>query len=150
MIVRGAERFAELRAQPHHLVDRQGPSAQPRGQRLAFDQLLGDVEPRLVTKAFDDGLAGLVHRGDARVIEDRGCARFLQKAPARLGIARAFGPHDLQRDIALEHAVAGPVHDAHAARRDGPDDVEMTDRAWLHGITSAPSPRRLCGKKPWR
>ena len=127
-----AEGVRHLRAEAHDFLDPQGAPADPLREGLPLDELLRDVERRRAARLLRGRLAGLVDGGDAGVREDGGGAGLAQEALARRGVAGVLGAHELQRDVAAEDAVARPVDDAHAARAEASDDVEMRDRAWLH------------------
>jgi hypothetical protein len=59
------------------------------------------------------------------VVEDGGRPRLPQETPSGFAVPGALRPDQLECYVALEHAVAGPVHDAHATRGDLTEDVEM-------------------------
>ena len=56
-----------------------------------------------------------VDLGDVRVIEGREHLRFAAEARHAVGIVRHRGKQDLDRDVAIQLRVAGPVDLAHAA-----------------------------------
>ena len=64
--------------------------------------------------------------------------------PSR-GVSGVLGPYELQRDVAAEDAVTRPIDDAHPARAESLEDVEMRDRPRLHaGLRFARAAERRC------
>ena len=118
--MRVRKRVRDLAAEAQDLLGRQGSAGQPRAQGLALDQLHGDVDVPV-------GFADLVDRADVRMIELRRQPRLAQQPRARRGIGERRGRQDLERDVAVEPRVTGPVHLAHATRTDKAYDLERTD-----------------------
>jgi hypothetical protein len=65
--------------------------------------------------------------GDVRVIERGQDLRFAIKALPPLHIVGDELRQDLDRDVALQSAVAGAIHLAHAAGADGAQNFEPAD-----------------------
>ena len=82
--------------------------ANDRGEVLALDELHDDERPDRVG-------AVVVDRDDARVVQGSGGLRLVPEAVVEVGIRPVLGPQDLDRDVALELVVAGPVDGRHAA-----------------------------------
>src|SRR5262249_23704279 len=74
-------------------------------QRRPLDELHGDEGPPVE-------LAGLVDVTYVWVLEPRLSLRLADEAPLR---PRVVAPEELERDHAIEAAIAGPPHFAHAA-----------------------------------
>ena len=78
------------------------------GEVLALDQLHDDERPDRVG-------AEVVHRDDARMVQRRRGLGLVPEALDEVGVGAVLGPEDLDRDVALELVVAGPVDGRHAA-----------------------------------
>ena len=92
------------------------------GDRLPLDVLHHQVGLAVL------GRSAVEHRGDVRMLEARQDLSLLAEAPIEvLGVAPA--PDQLQRDDLAERIVVahGPVDRAHAAVRDGVEDLVGTD-----------------------
>ncbi len=118
--VRGGEAVGDRGADLHRVAPRHRALLDPRAQRLALEQLHdGDRQ------AVDD--RQLVNRQDARVRERGHRSRLgLEPAP-HLGVGRDVRGHHLDRHVAIEPRVAGPIDLAHAARTDGLDDLVLRE-----------------------
>ena len=57
-------------------------------------------------------------RPDVRMIEGREQLRFAPEPRETVGVERESCREDLQRDVAIQPAAAGPIHLAHAASTD--------------------------------
>jgi hypothetical protein len=66
------------------------------------------------------------------VAEDGSGAGLSKEALSGAEVGDLLRPHELERDFAAEHAVAGAVHHPHAARAEASGHVEMSDRPRLH------------------
>jgi len=130
--VRRAERIRHLCAEAQDILDRQRTATEPLRERLPLDQLLGDVERRRAARCVSRGLSRLIDGGDPGVVEGRGRPGLAQEALARRDVGRVLRPHELQRDLAPQHAVPRPVDDAHAPGAEAFDQVEVSDGARLH------------------
>lgn len=111
LLVRGFEGVRDLRRDSERLVDGNRPADDPIGECRALDQLhhqgvcaVGVFEP--------------VDLRDVLMIERRKHPRLSPEAGEALGIAGNGGQQDLDRDLAIERRVAGPVDLAHPARAD--------------------------------
>lgn len=94
-------------------VQRQRPLAQALAQRLALQQLGHQVAAPLVQ-------AEVVHREDRRMIERRGRAGLVLEAQhARAVLPNLLGQY-LDRDLAAEAVIVGPVDLPHSA---GPEQA---------------------------
>ncbi len=87
----------------------------PLGEAAPLDQLHAEERDAHAAQA---PLADLVDRHDVRVVEAGGDLRLGAEAAQRHRVAEVGGPHDLQRDDAVETQLPGPVDDAHAAAGD--------------------------------
>ena len=99
----------------------------------AFEQLHHDVEPTLV-------LADVQDAHDASVLDLRRESGFPEEPLAQLGLGGEIGRQDLQRDAPPEGVVVGPVHHAHGAATDPPEDTVTTDdgrRSRAHRLSHA-------------
>ena len=93
----------------HGLAHRQWPGVEPLAQRAALQQLEHDVAVLLGAAEVVDGQdVGMRQRG-------HGLGLALEAREGR-GIVGHLRRQDLQRDIAVEARIAGPVDLAHAAR----------------------------------
>ncbi len=63
-----------------------------------------DVEPPV-------GLAGLVHRDDPGMVEQRGQPGLTQELLAELLVGGELGAQQLERDLPVQARVLGQVHD---------------------------------------
>ena len=95
----------------HGLPQCQRTGGQRASQRLALEQLGHDV--RLPFEG-----AGVVDGDDVGVVERGGRARFLLEALQPRVIRREGRRQDLDRHVAAETQVAGPIYLAHSAGAD--------------------------------
>jgi len=107
-----------------YVLGLQGPTAQPRRERLALDQLLREIEPQV-----DSG--SLAERADEardrRVLELRQHARLALEGVDRLRIGREREDELFQGDLAAVGR-AGPVDAAMQGLREKGLDTESTGR----------------------
>jgi hypothetical protein len=101
-------------------ISRHGRGSQPLAQRAAVDELHRDVEPIVDAPDLVDG-------------DDLGMAQPRQRLrlPPQPGLeprVAQVGPHDLERELAIELAVVRFVDRAHAAATDEPEHDEAPDR----------------------
>ena len=89
------------------------------GEVLALDELHDDERA--------DGVGAVVVHGDhARVVQRRGRLRLVPEAVEEVRVGAVLGPQDLDRDVALELGVAGPVDRGHAALAEQLDEAVAT------------------------
>ena len=81
----------------------------PRAKRLPIDEL-GDDERSGVQ------IAEVVDDHDVRMVQARGCARFLVEAPQTFLVHCEFRREEFERDRAIQLAVVRQVHFTHPAR----------------------------------
>ncbi len=93
------------------LANGQRVTGQPLSQRLAFQQLGGDVKHAALG-------TGIVDDHDVGVIERRRRAPFLLEPANAVGIAGESSRKNLQRNLTTQPRIASAVHLAHAARAD--------------------------------
>jgi hypothetical protein len=113
--VRRDQAAPRLQEPRHHLPPWPRLGVHPVVQRPALDQRHRDVHAARV-------LADIVHRHDCAVPQLRHRARLRQQAIATLR-PRHRRLHDLDRHLALELGVLGPVHPPHPATADELDDL---------------------------
>ncbi len=105
----GVERAADLLHHRDCFLGRElSPIAQQRAQILAVYVFHAD-------EADAVGLTQVVNADHVLVGDVAGENELLLEALQNRGIGRQFGTDDLERDQAVEFAVAGLVHRAHAA-----------------------------------
>ena len=111
-LVREGERRRDLAAELDHLVDRQRPQLVDQLLEVVSVDVLEDDEllPRV--------LAAVDHRDDVRVRELGDRTRFAPEALDVLLVVAVPLVEDLQRDLALEQAVVGPVDRGHPTTPD--------------------------------
>ena len=114
---RAAESGEHLAPQAQGLGQRQRPALQPRGERLAVEQLHRDEEPAGVFADLED-LAGVG-------VADAGRGAGL--APEALAALLVGAGDRLQRDAAAEARVLGRVDDAHPALSELVEDAIAAD-----------------------
>jgi hypothetical protein len=122
----GGESSADL-DRPFNGFARDDRSAlQPLPQRLALEQLEHGVARPVVSAEIVDG-------EDVGVIEGGDGASLPLEAADAVRVAAAVGGDDLDRDVAPEAGVSGPVDLAHPPRPDGGHDlVRAQSSARLH------------------
>ena len=118
-LVRRREPLRHLAQQLEGLPDGKEAARGDMPERLALDELHG--EERLAPR-----LADLEDRDDVPMVQGRRRAGLADEAPKVLGVGEEVGPEHLDRDLAPEPLVAGPVDLSHAA---GPEEVEHLERA---------------------
>ena len=121
-----AQRVGELHGDADGLIFGQRPLGEPRGQRLAFDELEDDGDVAVV---LDD----VVHGGDGGMADGGGGAGFVEQLGAAAGGAGLRARHGLQRDVAAEARVFGEHHRAHAALAELAHHSIRADRRAAHG-----------------
>ena len=114
--VRLVERVGDLDGEAQRLVERKPASAEPFGERLAFEQLHDEVFGLAV-------VADVVEGADVRVGELRDRLRLPLEALADLGGFERCCGQDLDRDRAVEARVAGAIDLPHSARADRREDL---------------------------
>ena len=97
------------------------------GERLAVDQLQDegfDRQPRAWRRL---ALMHAVNRPDVGMVERRQEAGLAFEAGASVGIGQPEIGQDLERDVAAERRVAGPIDQAHAARAEQSGDLVRSE-----------------------
>ena len=107
-LVRRLECLENLPRDSQGLFDRDGPAAQPLGQRLALDQLEDEVFDLL-------RLRELVDRGDGSVIQRRDSLRLTMEAGDAFRIAGMRLWQDLDGDLPIQPGIDRAIHLPHAA-----------------------------------
>ena len=117
-VVRCLERATELDRERGGFVGSHGAVPfQPLAQRLAVDVGHRDVGDPVA-------LAEIVDAKDVLVGDLAGEQDFSSESFADLGLLEQFRPDDLQRHVALQSQVAGPVDDPHPALAQYRGDLE--------------------------
>ena len=143
--VRFVQRIRDLDGPRERLVERHRPFRQPRGERLAVDQLHDEeVDPLVV--------ADVVDRADVRMIERGDGARLAFEAGAALRVGGEGRRQDLHGDIPSEPRVLRAVDLAHPASADGridPIRAELTaeERGCRADDRCLHEPRRRIGAR---
>ena len=106
--VRMFEGVGELMADAAHALGRHRASSQDRLQRLAADELHGDVRHAVHIAYFVDG-------ADIGMIERGGGARLVQQPGTRGSVAICDLGQELECCLAPEPGIARAIHHAHAA-----------------------------------
>ena len=119
-LVRRGQPARELRAEVERAARRDGPFANPRAQRLAFQQLGDDV----ALLAFD---ADVVDGQNVGMVEHPRRPRLLLEPSQRLGVVDQRARQHLDRHVALQPRVLRTVDLAHPARPDRRNDFVMTE-----------------------
>ena len=101
--MRGGEAVGDLRREIEQPLQRDRSAVEFVAQRPAVDELRDDER----STAFDGGIE---HRDDVGMVERAGGARFGNKRLDALWIALEPRVQDLQRDVALEPRIPGPVN----------------------------------------
>ena len=134
--VGGGERVRQRDRDPQRLAEAHPLARDEALQRLARDELHDDVVDAL-------GRLDLVDRDDVRVVERGGGAGLLDETGAAVRVDVPLGGEDLDRDLAPEAGVAGPVDLAHAPGAEGRDHLVRPEprcgrqghvelRVWAH------------------
>ena len=118
--VRGVERIGNLARVAKRLVDANGPTRDPIGERLAVDEL--ENQRRRAGVIVD-----AVNRRDIGMIERREHARLTLEAHQAVGVGGDRRRDDLDRDVAAQPRVARAIDLAHPAGTDQRDDVMAAD-----------------------
>ena len=116
LAVRLVERVGDLRAVAQHLLGRQRPLGQARGERLAFEKLHDQVVDLALA-------ADVVQSADVRVGQRRDRLRLALEAFAQLRVVRERRRQDLDRDRAPEARVPRLVDLSHPPGADGRLDL---------------------------
>ena len=109
LLVGGGQALGDLGGVVDGLARGEAPSGELRAQRLALEQLLNDVGSAIV-------LADVVDDRDVGVVEHPRRPGFLLEALQPVRVSREGSRKDLDRDVAAEPRVSGPVYLAHSAR----------------------------------
>ena len=119
--MRGGERVGEGDADVEEPVERQSTAGQGVLERSPLDQLHG--HERHAVRLFDreDG-------DDVRMVEGGDGPGLAPEAGQALWIGGDVGGQNLERDIAAEPVIVGPIHLAHAAAAKRGDDPVCADR----------------------
>ena len=115
-LVRRLERFGELPRDAERLGDRDRPLGDAFLERGALDELHDD-------RAGVAALFEAIDVRDERMIQRREHARFAFEPRQPVRIVDDRLGQDLDRDVALEAAVARAIDDAHTARTERADDL---------------------------
>ena len=113
--VRRLQRVRDLAGGQQRLRQGQRAPLQPAGERLALHVLHDQERPPV-------HLAHVVQRADVGMAQARHQLRLAAEALEVLGLLGVRAQH-LERDRAVEAAVAGAVHLAHAARAQQAQDL---------------------------
>ena len=126
-LVGAREALGGLQRELDRLAHRDRPAAgEPRRDRLALVVRHHDVE--LAVRRLLDR----VDRRDRGVVECRGGPRLGDEALLGALARHQVRGQELERDRAAQLAVAGPVHDAHAAAAEARFDLVVADRLADH------------------
>ena len=107
--MRRVERLADLLGDARGRRGRQRPAlAEDRGEVAAVDQLHDDERVARVHAVVEDV-------DDVRMVQRGGGLRLLAEARHEGGVAAVLGAQHLDRDVAAELGVVGPVDGRHAA-----------------------------------
>ena len=134
--VRLREAGRDLGGELEQLLHGEGTVLEHLLERPALHQLHRDEARPLV-------LADLVDGGDVRMVEGRGGTSLSLEAPPLIRVARRRLGEDLDRDLAAEAGVAGPIDLAHPPRTDQVREPR-TGRAGSRGrprASASPPPR---------
>ncbi len=115
--MRGGERLADLDGRTHSFRERKRPSVQPSRQRFAVEILHDEEVDPVVMAHFVEGT-------DARMRESRDSAGFVRKAHPGSRIDRGVRRQHLDRDVAIQPRVTGPIDLAHPSSSDETLDLE--------------------------
>jgi hypothetical protein len=108
-LVGGVQRLRDLRCDGERLFERERPTLQSVGERGTLDQF--QDEGTNAIEIFDP-----VNRADVRMIQRRQQPGLPIEAGTPIRIGEPHGGEDLDCDIAIEAAVAGPIDLAHTPR----------------------------------
>ena len=118
--MRGVEGVGHLHGDVEQGTELEGPAVQSLVERLALEQLHGQV-------ALSGFFVKAVHGADVRVIERGGRARLTPEPLERFGGGCAPRGQDLDGDLAPEPRVLRAIHDTHAARPELIGDAVMPE-----------------------
>ena len=120
-LVRGFQGVHDLTRDVERFWHRQGAiRAEHVGERFAFHQLHDDGAN--AAAGFD-----AVDLRDVRMIERRECFGLALEPRKAFGVGSKDLGQNLERDVTIEAAVAGPVHFAHSTRAQRRDDLVRPD-----------------------
>ena len=114
--VRRLQRLRDLLGNRQRLIQRDRPLGDPVGEGRAFNEL---QDQRLRVVGFLDAVDGR----DPRVVEARQHLRFPLEPGEAIRVSGEGVGEDLQRDIAAELGVGGPIDLAHPAFADEGGDL---------------------------
>ena len=127
LFVRGFERIGDLARDGERFITRDRPPQQPIGERGAFDQF--EHEDRHPARVFQP-----VDGADVRMIQRGEQLRFATEPRDTIGVLRKRVREDLERDVASQCGIAGPIHFAHSP---GADRCQDFVRAEAHARCDA-------------
>ena len=120
LAMRFVERVGNLGGDRQRLVERQRPSFQPRGQRLALE-----MRHDQVVRAID--AANVVDAADVRMVQRGDRTRLALEASPRIGVAGDFTRKNFDGNRAIETSIVGFVDLTHAAGAQRADDFIRTE-----------------------
>src|SRR3990170_5702738 len=134
--MRLVERVSYLDGVAQHLLKRQRPFEQSRGQRLTLqilhDEILG---ARL--------LADVIEHADVRVLEVGDGFSFALESLAQLGVEREMLRENFDSHVAIQTGVEALIHFTHAPRADLREDlVRPQHRAWYQSHVGGKNSRK--------
>ena len=109
--VRRLQAIGDLDGHAEHRVKGHRAATHGVKQRLSLEEFGDDIRHAIVP-------ADVVHREDVRVIQCRGCARFLLESREAIRVGDERGWQHLDRDVPLQPGVSAAIHLTHAARAD--------------------------------
>ena len=139
LAMRLVERVGNLGGDRQRLVERQRPSFQPRGQRLALE-----MRHDQVVRAID--AADVVDAADVRMVQRGDRPRLALEAGPRIGVAGDFTREDFDGNRAIETSIPGFVDLAHAAGAEHSLDLIRAEPSaggqchWRLGLYSRAAP----------
>ena len=132
LLVRGGERLGQRRGDLEEPLQREPTLRHDPVERLSLDELHGEEVHGPLTGRRRLGVLDGIHRDDAGVIEGGEGPGLLLEARETLGIVRHGGRQHLDRDVASELGVGGPIHLAHAAFAKLLDDAIVAEHTSGH------------------
>jgi hypothetical protein len=118
--VRGGEPVGDLTGDLRGALGRQGAGPQPVREDFPFEELRHGVGHAPVVPR-------VVDREDVRVVQGGDRPRLAFEAREALRVVRRGLGEDLQRDLAAEADVSGPVHLTHTPLSEGREDLVRTE-----------------------
>jgi hypothetical protein len=115
LFVSGGQRVGDGDRQLQHAGERQPARRDEIREALALDQLHGEKADVVVVLDREQ-------RDDVGVVEAGHRARLALESGQAVGVRRHVGRQYLERHLAAEAHVPGPIHLAHAARAERGDD----------------------------